>query len=212
MTPRSSSLAACLAGWSRCTSSRPANLYALVLRIQATSRINSAFGKGNGMTVLAMVLPPLWATILAGSQPCPSLAACCRRSRQLSAPGGIPIPAGTRARPQSQPAPAQVPRPLPVAPLTSRSSRPRRSRDLRRGASGANFPRISAQRRQRDRPSQAAMHAATPLASTPPPAPHRANSCHPPRPALASPQVPATRSPARCSPQQWHRRLWRRRR
>lgn len=45
------------------------NLYAIALRIQATGRVNAGFGRGRGMTALAILLPPLWATILASSQP-----------------------------------------------------------------------------------------------------------------------------------------------
>ncbi|NTV40169.1 MAG: FHA domain-containing protein [Demequinaceae bacterium] len=46
-----------------------ANIYALIMRFKAASRINAAFGRGEGLTVLSLVVPPLWATILASSRP-----------------------------------------------------------------------------------------------------------------------------------------------
>lgn len=45
------------------------NIYGLYLKVIATNRINQQFGRGTGMTVLAILLPPLWATILAGGAP-----------------------------------------------------------------------------------------------------------------------------------------------
>lgn len=46
------------------------NLYGLYLKFVATSRINAHFGKGVGTTVLAVLLPPVWATLLVvGSRP-----------------------------------------------------------------------------------------------------------------------------------------------
>ena len=40
------------------------NLYGLYLKITAVHRINVQLGRGAGMTVLAVVLPPVWASIL----------------------------------------------------------------------------------------------------------------------------------------------------
>lgn len=46
--------------------------YGLYLKIVATHRINKRFGRGAGMTVLAVLLPPVWATVLAwGAAPYP---------------------------------------------------------------------------------------------------------------------------------------------
>ncbi|MFJ2371141.1 DUF5684 domain-containing protein [Microbacterium sp. NPDC087665] len=45
------------------------NIYGVYLKVIATNRINQQFGRGAGMTVLAILLPPLWATILAGGAP-----------------------------------------------------------------------------------------------------------------------------------------------
>ena len=47
-------------------------LYGLYLKVVATHRINVRFGRGAGMTVLAILLPPVWATVLAwGAAPYP---------------------------------------------------------------------------------------------------------------------------------------------
>ncbi|WP_395638856.1 DUF5684 domain-containing protein, partial [Pseudolysinimonas sp.] len=40
-------------------------LYGLYLKVVAVARINAHFGRGVGATVLAVVLPPVWATLLA---------------------------------------------------------------------------------------------------------------------------------------------------
>ena len=44
-------------------------IYGLYLKVVATHRINNRFGHGAGMTVLAILLPPVWATVLAGGVP-----------------------------------------------------------------------------------------------------------------------------------------------
>jgi hypothetical protein len=41
------------------------NIYGLVLHIQAVHRINLQFGKGAGLTVLNLLVSPVWATVLA---------------------------------------------------------------------------------------------------------------------------------------------------
>jgi hypothetical protein len=41
------------------------NIYGLVLHIQAVHRINVQFGRGAGLTVLNLLVPPVWATVLA---------------------------------------------------------------------------------------------------------------------------------------------------
>jgi len=43
------------------------NLYGLVVRIQAVMKLNAAAGRGGAMTVIGIVLPPLWATFLTQS-------------------------------------------------------------------------------------------------------------------------------------------------
>ncbi|MFK4759635.1 DUF5684 domain-containing protein [Microbacterium sp. ZW T5_45] len=40
-------------------------IYGLILKIQATHKINERYGRGAGSTVLAVLLPPVWASILA---------------------------------------------------------------------------------------------------------------------------------------------------
>lgn len=45
------------------------NLYGVYLKVIATHRINERFGRGAGSTVLALLLPPVWATLLAWGAP-----------------------------------------------------------------------------------------------------------------------------------------------
>lgn len=69
-------------------------LYGLYLKVVATHRINARFGRGAGSTVLAILLPPVWATLLAwGVPPYPEgdrLAALHDGVRRAAAP---PLPA-----------------------------------------------------------------------------------------------------------------------
>lgn len=44
-------------------------VYGVVLQVIAMRRIGAGYGRGAGMTVLGAVLPPAWATVLAGAQP-----------------------------------------------------------------------------------------------------------------------------------------------
>lgn len=45
------------------------SVYALVLKVIAAHRIGARYGRGAGTTALAVVLPPVWATVLSGAQP-----------------------------------------------------------------------------------------------------------------------------------------------
>jgi hypothetical protein len=57
-------------GWSIVFAFIPfVSFYYLYLRIVAAHRIGVRFGRGAGTTVFAVVLPPLWATLLATAQP-----------------------------------------------------------------------------------------------------------------------------------------------
>ncbi|MFF2052859.1 DUF5684 domain-containing protein [Leifsonia sp. NPDC058194] len=68
-------------------------VYAIVLRALAAHRIGRTFGRGAGSTVLAVVLPPVWATVLAATRE--------------------PVAAEERPAPRAEPS---EPRPEPVAP------------------------------------------------------------------------------------------------
>ena len=81
-------------------------LYGLYLKALAVHRINESFGKGAGFTVLGIFLPPVWASLLAGSR-MPAPGDYGRRVSGLLAPEVITDP-----RPSS---PAYVTRP-PAAP------------------------------------------------------------------------------------------------
>ncbi|MEV7610653.1 DUF5684 domain-containing protein [Microbacterium sp. NPDC089320] len=69
-------------------------LYGIYLKVVATHRINRRFGRGAGMTVLAILLPPVWATVLAwGAPPYPEgdrLAALQPGPRRSSQPAAAP--------------------------------------------------------------------------------------------------------------------------
>ena len=69
-------------------------LYGIYLKVVATHRINKRFGHGAGMTVLAILLPPVWATVLAwGAAPYPEgerLAALQPGPRRTASPAAAP--------------------------------------------------------------------------------------------------------------------------
>ncbi|WP_101847554.1 DUF5684 domain-containing protein [Zhihengliuella sp. ISTPL4] len=69
-------------------------LYGIYLKVVATHRINRRFGRGAGMTVLAILLPPVWATVLAwGPAPYPEgdrLAALQPGPRRSAPPPAAP--------------------------------------------------------------------------------------------------------------------------
>ncbi|KYJ98022.1 DUF5684 domain-containing protein [Microbacterium sp. CH1] len=69
-------------------------LYGLYLKVVATHRINRRFGRSAGMTVLAILLPPVWATVLAwGPAPYPEgdrLAALQPGPRRSAPPPAAP--------------------------------------------------------------------------------------------------------------------------
>ncbi|MFJ6549049.1 DUF5684 domain-containing protein [Microbacterium sp. NPDC091676] len=69
-------------------------LYGIYLKVVATHRINRRFGRGAGMTVLAILLPPVWATVLAwGPAPYPEgdrLAALQPGPRRSAPPATAP--------------------------------------------------------------------------------------------------------------------------
>ncbi|MFJ4253657.1 DUF5684 domain-containing protein [Microbacterium sp. NPDC090003] len=66
-------------------------IYGIYLKVIATHRINEQFGRGAGSTVLAILLPPVWASILAAGAP--------------------PYPEGDRLA-ALQPGPRRTPQPL----------------------------------------------------------------------------------------------------
>jgi hypothetical protein len=75
-------------------------VYAIVLRALAANRIGRTFGRGGGATVLAVLLPPVWATVLASSRE--------------PAAAEEPVPARSATPP---PKPEDQPHPAPVAPI-----------------------------------------------------------------------------------------------
>ena len=177
-------------------------LYGIYLKVVATHRINRRFGRGAGMTVLAILLPPVWATVLAwGPAPYPEgdrLAALQPGPRRSAPPATAPArdasgytipslaPAGTGSPetpslifPDYAAPPAVVPAPSapPAEPAAPRSFAPP-------AASPASPPA----------PSVASSPSAPPSPTFAPPAPPA------PSPAAAVPPAPPTPPAAPVSP------------
>lgn len=75
-------------------------VYAVVLRALAANRIGRTFGRGGGATALAIVLPPVWATVLASTRDpaaaeAPAPARAARPAHAASAPVTTVPPAAT---------------------------------------------------------------------------------------------------------------------
>ncbi|WP_350347823.1 DUF5684 domain-containing protein [Agromyces sp. G08B096] len=70
-----------------------ANLVGVAFYAMAAHRINALFGRGVGMTVLAVLVPPLWATLLAWGRTAPDP----ERGRLATALGGQAAPTGPLA-------------------------------------------------------------------------------------------------------------------
>lgn len=99
-------------------------LYGIYLRVLAVHHIGEKFGKGAGTTVLGVLLPPVWASVLAASR-MPAPADYDRRVAQLITPSDEPAagyaaqPPAPRSAPVAQAFPTMAPSlpPQPVAPL-----------------------------------------------------------------------------------------------
>ena len=99
------------------------NLYALVLKGVAARRLDSAAGRGAGSTVLAVLLPPVWAMIAAQSRAAAPAAAVADRE-VTPAPGvafpAPPVPMGLAPTPPASPAAgAVIGAPVPVSALAA---------------------------------------------------------------------------------------------
>src|SRR5690554_7942400 len=93
------------------------NLYALYLKFVAASRIGTHFGRGQGFAVLAVLLPPVWATMLAMQQPANTGQA---HERIASVVGHRQVASGLAGAPQAQAPTSQAPSaPAPSAPAPS---------------------------------------------------------------------------------------------
>jgi hypothetical protein len=99
------------------------NLYALVLKGVAARRLDSAAGRGVGSTVLAVLLPPVWAMIAAQTRP---VAPAAVQDREVAPPPGVafpapPVPLGAAPTPPAYPGvigtPIPAALPLAAAPL-----------------------------------------------------------------------------------------------
>ncbi|MFG6492947.1 DUF5684 domain-containing protein [Microbacterium sp. P03] len=100
-----------------------ANVYAIYLRVRSVHRIDEGFGRGVGTTVLGMLLPPVWATILAVR----SEATDSEPGRRMAAgPSTAPVTGPLAAlqglageRPDAAPVTPAVPAPVISAPAMS---------------------------------------------------------------------------------------------
>lgn len=162
------------------------NLYGLYLKIVATHRINVSRGRGAGSTVLAILLPPVWATVLAWGPE----AGSGRQGVQMTPPT-----LEARVAPVMNPAvardasgytiPSLVPpaAPLPAAPVqTGVPPVPGIPAPAAPGAPAANF-------------GPPAPTAPAPTAPFDAPAIPAAAAVPPPPPAHAAPPVPTAASP-----------------
>jgi hypothetical protein len=90
------------------------NVYAVVLHALAAHRIGRSFGRGGWATVLAVVLPPVWSTVLAATKdPAPETT----RPPAPARPGAEPRTAAAHAAPEAATAPALAAPPVAVAPV-----------------------------------------------------------------------------------------------
>src|SRR5690606_35385302 len=102
------------------------NLYYVYLRILAAHRIGALFGRGAGMTVLGVLIAPLWATLLAASQPVAGAPLAQRVPCDAPQPGAAPSlfapaasPAAAASTPSGEPAPVITPPAPPDPPAPS---------------------------------------------------------------------------------------------
>ncbi|MFG6503488.1 FHA domain-containing protein [Microbacterium sp. P05] len=88
-------------------------VYGVVLRAIAAHRVNIGVGRGAGATVLAVLLPPVWAMVIAGAEPIATGAAADDDDEADEAPLALSA-GGVRAVPAL--APAGPPAVAPIAP------------------------------------------------------------------------------------------------
>lgn len=91
-------------------------VYAIVLRALAAHRIGRTFGRGAGSTVLAVLLPPVWATVLASTRE--PVATEARVPARIAEPGPEPAVEFVAVATIAEPPVAVVP-PVPIAPPVS---------------------------------------------------------------------------------------------
>ncbi|MDN3444206.1 DUF5684 domain-containing protein, partial [Microbacterium sp. APC 3901] len=188
-------------------------LYGIYLKIVATHRINRRFGRGAGMTVLAILLPPVWATVLAwGAPPYPEgerLAALQPGPRRNAQPAAAPArDASGYTIPSLAPhAPSQPDVPALVFPDYAAPTRANAQADAGTGATGTPSSSVGADPSAWGAPSQkpqppvgpppvpgAAPAAGAPPVPGAPPIPVAGQPPAPGAPAasFAPPQPPAT--------------------
>ena len=169
------------------------NLYALYLRAVATGRINAMFGRGTGTTVLAVLLPPVWATILAtasASRPSPyddriaTLAAPATPTPEPAAPEPVlsadPSISPRVVAPPAEPEPSPVAPPATPAPEHAPVPRP------------APVPEPAPEPEPEPKPAPAvAPPPPSPAVAPPPPPPSPVVAPPPPSPAVAPPPSPS---------------------
>jgi hypothetical protein len=186
------------------------SIYAAILHIIASHRINGRFGKGAGTTVLAVIAPPIWATVLAFAKvltpvPLAERIAPTMTTPSESEPTPTPGPAAPieasdgvapeGAAPPPPPVPAPGAPPAPKFPSAPYAVRPTDSAAIPIPAIDADDDELSALPPARFPNPAAAGAPAMPPPSAPaaPPAPESA--APPPPPAPAAPASADDSSP-----------------
>ncbi|MEV7694575.1 FHA domain-containing protein [Microbacterium sp. NPDC089189] len=116
------------------------NLYAVFLKVVAAHRINSDAGRGAGSTVLAVLLPPVWAMLFAGARPAVDAPAAPAVAPGRPAPvfavappapaaplpaASAPVPPAPAVPPAASASPAApIPPAAPVAPVAPAAGAP----------------------------------------------------------------------------------------
>lgn len=187
------------------------NVYALVLKVRAAHRIGTASGRGAGTTVLAVLFPPVWSTLLASggkardaaspepTAPSPVEAPVSAEPAGpiAAVPGVAAAAAGSRSAAPEPEAPAVIPTlpgPVEIAPELEHTSLRRSARAADDVPPSASAPGVSAAgspapaAASDSAPSLAA--ASAPASASPEPAPGSAVA-DAPAPASAAVSAPA---------------------
>jgi len=96
-------------------------LYGLYVRVLATARINALFDRGTGSTALALLVPPVWATVLASAPPGTDPTLQERIAPSMAAGSGYAFAVSS---PQSPDQAAQQPRQTGIPPLVPPPTQP----------------------------------------------------------------------------------------
>ena len=103
------------------------SLYGLYLKATALSRVNAHFGRGAGSTVLGILVPPVWSTLLASAPAAPDPGLHERIATSVEPRSGYAFAVSTPQQPPVEPPPPPPPLPAPaggVPPLAPPAAAP----------------------------------------------------------------------------------------